>query len=277
MTSPHCPLLPYLAASLALLLWCGCGPQPHPAVAAPAPTSACFLMQEDGKPAVARPAEACSLALSPASTYKIPHTLFALDAGIVAGADTTLPWDGQHRAFPEWDRDHTLASALSNSVVWYYQKLAEGLGPDRELSYLRKIGYGNADPSSGLTTFWLEGSLRIKPYQELEFLERLRKSQLPFSPAHQALTRDLLLQPAGQVHRGPALYPFASGCTVHAKSGSVDSPEGNVRWLVGWVEREGRSATFVATVRSDQKLTGSEAMDLAEARLRKEGLCGGDK
>ena len=34
---------------------------------------------------------------SPASTNKIPHTLFALDAGIVKDAFQVFPWDGVKR------------------------------------------------------------------------------------------------------------------------------------------------------------------------------------
>ena len=43
------------------------------------------------------------------------------------------------------------------SVVWWFQHVAEKLGATREREYLRRLGYGNADPSSGLTTFWLGG------------------------------------------------------------------------------------------------------------------------
>ena len=31
---------------------------------------------------------------SPASTFKVPHTLFALDAGVVKDEFQVFPWDG---------------------------------------------------------------------------------------------------------------------------------------------------------------------------------------
>ena len=36
---------------------------------------------------------------SPASTFKIPHTLFALDAGVVRDAQQVFKWDGVPRSF----------------------------------------------------------------------------------------------------------------------------------------------------------------------------------
>ncbi|OLE78143.1 MAG: hypothetical protein AUF76_19870 [Acidobacteria bacterium 13_1_20CM_2_65_9] len=77
------------------------------------------------------------------------------------------------RAYESWRRDHTLASAMRNSVVWYFQRIAEKLGMARERDYLKRFDYGNADPSSGLTTFWLGQSLMISPDEQLRFLRRL--------------------------------------------------------------------------------------------------------
>jgi beta-lactamase class D len=41
----------------------------------------------------------------PASTFKIPHLLFALDAGIATDASQTFRWDGEQRRFAHWNRD----------------------------------------------------------------------------------------------------------------------------------------------------------------------------
>src|SRR3989442_15322571 len=61
---------------------------------------------------------------------------------------------------------------MRNSVVWYFQRIAEKLGMARERDYLKRFDYGNADPSSGLTTFWLGQSLMISPDEQLRFLRR---------------------------------------------------------------------------------------------------------
>src|SRR5688500_10710975 len=39
---------------------------------------------------------------SPCSTFKIPHTLVALETGVASGADFTLRWDGFNRGGPAW-------------------------------------------------------------------------------------------------------------------------------------------------------------------------------
>ena len=38
---------------------------------------------------------------------------------------------------------------------------------------LSRLGYGNADISSGLDSFWLGGSLRISPREQVALLARL--------------------------------------------------------------------------------------------------------
>ncbi len=43
---------------------------------------------------------ACNQRLSPASTFKIPHALAALDAGVATGADQLFRHDGTPQPFP---------------------------------------------------------------------------------------------------------------------------------------------------------------------------------
>ena len=47
---------------------------------------------------------------SPASTYKIPHTLFALDAGAVADEFQVFKWDGVKRTFASHNQDQTFCA-----------------------------------------------------------------------------------------------------------------------------------------------------------------------
>lgn len=56
---------------------------------------------------------------SPASTFKIPHTLFALDAGVVRDEFQVFPWDGTKRGIETWNHDQNLRSAMRNSVVGF--------------------------------------------------------------------------------------------------------------------------------------------------------------
>ncbi len=48
-----------------------------------------------------------------------------------------------------WKRDHTLATAMRHSVVWYFQRVATMLGNDRERVYLAKFDlYRSTFPAS---------------------------------------------------------------------------------------------------------------------------------
>ena len=49
----------------------------------------------------------CDRRTLPASTFKVPHALIALDTGVVTET-TTMKWDGAKQDFPAWERDHTL-------------------------------------------------------------------------------------------------------------------------------------------------------------------------
>lgn len=107
----------------------------------------------------------------------MPHTLAALDSGVISGPNETLAYDRRGQ-WPESARhDHALASALRNSVVWYFQRVAERLGPAREQAHLRRLGYGNMDSSSGLTTFWIGGSLQVTPEEPQSFWIKLYQNR----------------------------------------------------------------------------------------------------
>jgi len=275
MTRPY--LVPTLVAAAALS---GCGPAPAPATAATEPSgtraiaarSSCFLLYEMGQGEVHRgPAQACATRVSPASTFKIPHALAALDAGVVAGADTLFPYDGHTVPFEAWRRDQTLATAMRYSVVWYFQHIATLLGPERERAYLERFDYGNEDSSSGLTTFWLDGSLRISPEEEERFLVRLYDGKLPVKAEAVRTLRQILTQPAGAVVNALGEHPFDApwpeGTVVEAKTGRGDHEV----WLVGHVERAGRAWVFVTSIQGDG-LESAAAIDLAAASLRGEGV-----
>lgn len=160
----------------------------------------------------------------PASTFKIPHALFALDAGIVSDEFQVFKWDGKKRDLEGWNRDQTLRSSMRYSVVWVYQEFAVKLGGKAEKSYLEKTGYGNADPSGGIDRFWLDGGLKISAFEQVEFLRRLYRNELPFKKEHQLLVKDIMIVEAGKEW------------ILRAKTGWGARMEKQVGWWVGWVE-----------------------------------------
>lgn len=175
----------------------------------------------------------------PASTFKIPHTLFALDAGVAEDEFQVFAWDGVERSIPPWNADQDLRSGMRSSVVWLYQQFARELGEERERRYLEAIDYGNAEIGDDLENFWLdEGMLEISAEEQIEFLERLYRNELPFDEADQRLVKDLMITAAG------------SDWIVRGKTGW----SGQLGWWVGWVERPNGPVFFALNMETPNRM-----------------------
>lgn len=240
--------------------------------------SACFILVELGKGEIQRwPSQVCSMPLSPASTFKIPHALAALEAGVISGSDELIRFNGQGNWPKSSRRDHTLASAIQHSVVWYFQSVAERMGAAREQHYLDLFNFGNRDIRSGLTSFWLGGSLKISPEQQLAFYLKLFKNELPASNANVKALQQMMLQPQDKVLNAFGAHPFNApwppDALVRAKTGSTTDESGkDVRWLVGHVTRAGKQYIFVSCVVGSSELNARAAIQLAANGLRKAGV-----
>lgn len=82
----------------------------------------------------------------PASTFKIPNSLIALETGVVTDPDKDVfPWDGVKRPIEAWNKDHTLRSAILVSAVPVYQEIARRIGQERMQKYVDLFDYGNRD------------------------------------------------------------------------------------------------------------------------------------
>ncbi len=120
------------------------------------------------------------------------------------------------------------------SAVWFYQELARRVGAERMQAFLDTVGYGNRTMGGPIDMFWLDGGIRITPRQQVEFLVRLFKNDLPFSPRTMALVRKIMVQEKTGAY------------TLSAKTGWSDAEIPGVGWYVGYVERE-NGVFFFAT------------------------------
>lgn len=164
--------------------------------------------------------ERADRAYSPASTFKIPHSLFALDAGVVRDEFQVFEWDGVERDFAPHNQDQTLRSAMRNSAVWVYEMFATEIGEAKAREYLTQIDYGNADPSTREGAYWIDGALAISAQEQIDFLQKLYQNELPFRVEHQRLVKDIMIVEAER------------DWILRAKTGW----EGRWGWWVGWVE-----------------------------------------
>ena len=175
---------------------------------------------------------------SPASTFKIPHTLFALDAGVLRDEFQVFKWDGVVRSFPAHNQDQTLRSAMRNSALWVYEIFAQEIGFERAKEYLQRLDYGNADPFVEKGDYWIDGKLAISAHEQISFLKRLYRNELPFELAHQRLLKDVMVVEASKEW------------ILRAKSGW----QGQMGWWVGWVEWQNGAVFFALNIDTPNRM-----------------------
>ena len=172
----------------------------------------------------------------PASTFKIPASLIALETGIVQDAHKdVLKWDGVEWIVPACNADQTLATALMRSCVPIFAALGKRIGEKRLKAYLADFDYGNHD-ATGSYPYWLEGNLRVSAFEQIDFLDRLRRDALPVSPEHMQTVRNILV-----IEEGP-------GYVMRAKTGWATSTEQEIGWIVGWGERGDNAYLFALNI-----------------------------
>jgi len=227
---------------------------------ADAGTSGTFIAYDvDAYTLIASDHDRSAEAKLPASTYKIPNSLIALETGVVQDPDKDVfKWDGVKRSIEAWNRDHTMRTAIAASAVPVYQEIARRIGEVRMQKYVDLLEYGNRNIGGGIDQFWLTGDLRIDPIQQVDFLDRLRRGVLPVSKRSQDLVRDIL--PVTQV--GDAV--------IRAKSGLLGAERGqpSLGWMVGWAEKGEARAVFALNMDCNEPRHIADRMNLTQACLR---------
>jgi len=184
---------------------------------------ACFVLYDARQDRTLRVNDAeCRRRLPPCSTFKVFNSLAGLQSGVVQDQATLFKWDHTPQPIPAWEQDHTLATAVRESVVWYFQRVAAGVGEKAMQGYLDAVGYGNRDMTGGLTRFWLGSSLKISPDEQVAFLRRLYLGDLPFDRRSVEIVKKILVQEE------------RDGVVFSGKTGSCDAGGGKrVGWFVG--------------------------------------------
>nr|6PQI_A Chain A, Class D Carbapenemase OXA-48 [Klebsiella pneumoniae]6PQI_B Chain B, Class D Carbapenemase OXA-48 [Klebsiella pneumoniae]6PQI_C Chain C, Class D Carbapenemase OXA-48 [Klebsiella pneumoniae]6PQI_D Chain D, Class D Carbapenemase OXA-48 [Klebsiella pneumoniae]6PSG_A Chain A, Class D Carbapenemase OXA-48 [Klebsiella pneumoniae]6PSG_B Chain B, Class D Carbapenemase OXA-48 [Klebsiella pneumoniae]6PSG_C Chain C, Class D Carbapenemase OXA-48 [Klebsiella pneumoniae]6PSG_D Chain D, Class D len=163
-------------------------------------------------------------AFLPASTFKIPNSLIALDLGVVKDEHQVFKWDGQTRDIATWNRDHNLITAMKYSVVPVYQEFARQIGEARMSKMLHAFDYGNEDISGNVDSFWLDGGIRISATEQISFLRKLYHNKLHVSERSQRIVKQAMLTEANGDY------------IIRAKTGYSTRIEPKIGWWVGWVE-----------------------------------------
>lgn len=202
---------------------------------------------------------ACSERVTPASTFKLAISLMGYDSGVLR--DAAAPALSYQAGYPDWGgdawrREITPTAWLKDSVFWYSQQVVMRVGQGRFAQYVRAFQYGNEDVSAvkvddpGLNGVWVMSSLRISPEEQLAFMRKVARRQLPVS-AHAFEMTDMISSNGSPIH----------GWTVHGKTGT-GSPGSNNRydacraygWYVGWATRGAQTLAFARLIQDEHSL-----------------------
>lgn len=189
--------------------------------------------------------------ISPDSTFKIYSGLFALEEDIIHYDASGQKWDGTTYSFDTWNKDQTLATAMQNSVNWYFQNLDIQLGYQKLYSYYKKISYGNCDLTAGINYYWAESSLKISPVEQVMLLSNLLENKWAFEEENvQAIKNSLFISdtPIGR------LYGKTGTGVVNGQSSNG--------WFIGFLERGERVYCFATNLQNADNATGSNASEI---------------
>lgn len=173
----------------------------------------------------------------PASTFKIPNSIIALETGVVEDDSTLFKWNGESRRLSIWERDMVFRDAFHLSCVPCYQDIARRVGAERMRANLDKLQYGNmVFDSTSIDLFWLEGDSRISPSQQIDFLARFYRSELPISQRTESIMKRLMVMKETEEYK------------LSGKTGWSIRNGNNNGWFVGYLEMGGEVYFFATNV-----------------------------
>ena len=209
-----------------------------------------------GKPLLQR-GPACSERVTPASSFKLAISLMGYDAGVLQdSAQPALPYQPEYPDWggEAWQRDITPTAWMKDSVFWYSQQVVKRLGQQRFAQYVQAFQYGNMDVSAvpvadpGHNGVWVMSSLRISAEEQVAFVRRLLRGELPVNAHAIDITARLTQYPTPVDH-----------WTVHGKTGTGSPGSDNhydasqaYGWYVGWATQGVQTLVFARLIQDAQ-------------------------
>lgn len=172
--------------------------------------------------------------LPPCETAHLPASLIGLDSGAITPS-TVVKWDGTPQPIKAWQVDADLAKAFQVSIPWWFDRLAQTVGPGGLATGLRRLDYGDAKAGAALT---------VSPRQQVDFLRRFYAGKLSVKPDAAAAVQPLLVHDTGHDAKGRPVEidGLAGSCALPA-----DAARG-VGWWVGRLKTPDRDLVFTASV-----------------------------
>lgn len=201
--------------------------------------------------------------VTPGSGFKIMATLTGVQLGVITGKDMKLSMDSTSNS-----DSVSLNQAFHEDNIPYFQKISRRVGKDQLKQWMDSVQYGNQQMEGAVDSFWLNGSLKISPDEQLGLMFRLYFDKLPFQNYAQGVLRSAMLQKENTLYK-----------LHYAASTGTDASGRPLGWASGWVEENRHVYFFVTLVKSknDRDDLGKTAADIAVAILRDKGFFKGLK
>lgn len=198
---------------------------------------------------------------SPCSTFKIVSALIGLHNGIIKDETSVMNYNGTVYPNPEWNGNLILQDAFQTSCIWYFRQMIDAVGQEEVNKELSELEYGNCDisewdgsninPYKELNGFWLNSSLKISPYGQVQVLTKIMEGQSFFNGDDIEILKKIMLVQDNGIQQ------------VYGKTGS--GPNGEA-WFVGFAEKGGQREYFAVYLNDSlqkEQITGSAAKKIA--------------
>jgi beta-lactamase class D len=195
-----------------------------------------------------------------ASTFKIANSLIALEEQIITNSGAKIKWNGYRHEFEVWNRDQTLKTAFQVSCVWCYQEFATKIGSEKYKAYLTRMPYGQIRETFNLTSFWLDGSLKISSAEQIYFLKQIYLRKLPFSEKSYNTLSEIMT-----IETTPTYI-------IRAKTGWANASSPQIGWYVGYVELKNKVWFFALNLDILKPSDLALRKSIVDASLKAKGI-----
>lgn len=198
----------------------------------------------------------------PASTFKTYNSLIALENKIIKNEkEIFFRYNNEEVFLESWKEDTNLVNGMKNSNLLAYQTLAKKIGIKNMQKALNKLDFGNKQINGRLTTFWIDGTLKISAYDEAVLAYKLGKLQLPFSKNNQKIVKNIMVKESYKK------------CSIYSKTGyAVDevTPTGIIN---GFIENGNNLYGFTLNTNMAGIKESEKRIDYLKKALDKLLLC----
>ncbi|MCC5944851.1 MAG: class D beta-lactamase [Bernardetiaceae bacterium] len=171
---------------------------------------------------------------SPGSSFHVFNSLVILEENAVDSVGHLLTWNETPYPKESWNQDHSLRTALPESVTWFFQNRAQTIGIANYDKWLRASDYGNHKTGGSSDMFWITGGLRVSAKEQIDFLVQLYKEELPFKKKNQQQVKNIMLIEQTEDYK------------IYAKTGWAVQFRPNIAWCMGFVEAADENVYFFA-------------------------------